>query len=1114
MAILNGGKGNDILIGTTKADTLNGYEGNDILNGGGGNDTLIGGIGSDTLNGGEGDDALWGQAVSTNYYDPPASNASIDYLYGNGGNDSIFSLGSNYIDGGTGDDLIYQFISFSSASSILNSVNAFTQDPKQALSYCFMVPNSSQDNPEIYGGDGNDKIFVYKATLVDAGAGDDYVFAGRLDSDSQGYNGGLGYDTLVVNGSSMTANDMIGSSTYDSSKISNFEQLIFSGWQSGEAILPDSLAADSSTFTVQIADRYSDTDTTAFMIDASAETSASYIFKVISKDAYGNYAEPRLILKGGAADDVINGGFKDDQLFGNAGNDTLTGGAGDDTLTGGSGDDVIDGGNGNDIAVFSGNYADYVITDSYGEVVISGLDGVDSLRNINQYVFHDQTIVHEFPGLYLVGTEDEDTLEGSDGDDFVSGLNGNDSIETGLGDDRLNGGYGNDVLNGGQGNDVLEGGMGNDIYVVNDSLDSIVELSGQGTDTIEASINIALNDSQSIEVITLTGTDSINATGNSANNTVSGNNASNVIETGSGNDVVYAGGGDDVIVGGHGEGDDTYDGGTGSHDRIKYLSALNGIIINLATGQAYATAGNDAAGIGIDTLSNIEDVTAGNYDDIIIGNSEANSIDGALGNDTIDGGAGNDVAKYSGNFSDYTLTNNLNGSWIVVGVEGSDTITRIENIQFADQLYSLIYEIAGTANADRLNGTAGEDSIDGLAGNDTVYGYAGNDILVGGLGADKLIGGLGDDTYIINLTSKGALEDTVTEAKNQGADTIQLSGSYLGAVKTFTLGNDLENLNLSETGSSHINLKGNASDNILTGNDYANTLDGAAGADNLIGGAGNDTYVVDNAGDVVTEDSGDGTDTVQSSINYTLGSAIENLTLTGKAAINGTGNDLDNTLTGNAAANVLNGGIGNDNMVGGKGNDTYYVDATGDAVTEAANAGTDTIITSLSTYSISALTNLENLSYYGSSNAILTGNALINTLTGGTGNDTLAGGLGNDILTGGAGNDTFVFNTVANASKNKDIITDFVSGTDVIQFSKAIFTGLGTSAGSLTSDQFWSGAGVTKAHDADDRIIYNTTSGALYYDADGSGKAAAAVQVALIGASSHPTLAYTDMAII
>ncbi len=134
-------------------------------------------------------------------------------------------------------------------------------------------------------------------------------------------------------------------------------------------------------------------------------------------------------------------------------------------------------------------------------------------------------------------------------------------------------------------------------------------------------------------------------------------------------------------------------------------------------------------------------------------------------------------------------------------------------------------------------------------------------------------------------------------------------------------------------------------------------------------------------------------------------------------------------------------------------------------------------------------------------------------LTGGNANDVLNGGLGNDILTGGAGNDLFVFNTTPNASTNLDTITDFVSGADKLQLSKIIFSGLGIQTGNLTSAQFWSAANVTAAHDADDRVIYNNTTGAVYYDVDGQG-GSGAIQIALIGINSHPALALTDIQII
>ena len=106
----------------------------------------------------------------------------------------------------------------------------------------------------------------------------------------------------------------------------------------------------------------------------------------------------------------------------------------------------------------------------------------------------------------------------------------------------------------------------------------------------------------------------------------------------------------------------------------------------------------------------------------------------------------------------------------------------------------------------------------------------------------------------------------------------------------------------------------------LGGND---TLDGGTGADSMIGGLGDDLYIVDDIGDTITEAAGEGTDSVQSSVTYTLSSDVENLTLTGVLAINATGNALNNVITGNAAANTLDGGAGNDTLIGGAGADTY-----------------------------------------------------------------------------------------------------------------------------------------------------------------------------------------------
>ena len=132
---------------------------------------------------------------------------------------------------------------------------------------------------------------------------------------------------------------------------------------------------------------------------------------------------------------------------------------------------------------------------------------------------------------------------------------------------------------------------------------------------------------------------------------------------------------------------------------------------------------------------------------------------------------------------------------------------------------------------------------------------------------------------------------------------------------------------------------------------------------------------------------------------------------------------------------------------------------------------------------------------------------------GGAGDDTIYGGLGNDTLSGGDGADWFVFNTTPSSIANKDVITDFMPGTDKIVLSLATFKALGSSVGDLGEAQFWYGAGVVKGHDADDRIVYDTASGALYYDADGS-KPAAPVLVAVIGVSSFPEISSVDFKLV
>ncbi|SIR54744.1 hypothetical protein SAMN05421829_11964, partial [Aromatoleum tolulyticum] len=257
------------------------------------------------------------------------------------------------------------------------------------------------------------------------------------------------------------------------------------------------------------------------------------------------------------------------------------------------------------------------------------------------------------------------------------------------------------------------------------------------------------------------------------------------------------------------------------------------------------------------------------------------------------------------------------------------------------------------------------------------------------------------------------------------------------------------------------------------------------------------TYYVQ-AGNTVVENAGEGTDTVISSVSFTLGANVENLTLNGTYLSNmsGTGNDLNNVLTAAAAYShdTLNGGAGADTMIGKWGDDTYYVDNAGDVIVENSSEGTDAVI---STVSHTLAANVENLT--------LTGSAAIN----GTGNaaaNTLAGNAGNNVLTGGAGNDIFRFDTALNANTNLDTITDFAAGVDDIQLENAVFTSL-TTTGALNAGWFIGGADITAAADANDYLIYNSTTGALYYDQDANG-AGQAVQFATL--SGTPSLSASD----
>lgn len=336
-----------------------------------------------------------------------------------------------------------------------------------------------------------------------------------------------------------------------------------------------------------------------------------------------------------------------------------------------------------------------------------------------------------------------------------------------------------------------------------------------------------------------------------------------------------------------------------------------------------------------------------------------------------------------------SLDNNIIGydaNNFLVGNDGNDTIDgRIGN----DQLY----------------GGNGNDSLIGGVGNDTLQGDAGDDTIDGGAGYDSMIGGTGNDIYYVDNAS-----DIITENANEGTDKV------FSSINNYTLASNVERLELDSsitTGSGNSldnEILGNSTNNVLYGYAGNDTIDGKAGADTMVGGIGDDIYYVDNASDVITENTNEGTDTVYETLStYTSSNNVENLILNVSTAIYGYGNSLDNQIMGSSANNYIDGGSGNDIIWGRAGNDSII-----------GGDGNDLLIGEDGDFTLSGADSL-----YGG-----TGN---DTIYGEAGNDMLSGSTGDDILYGGDGNDTYSFSS----TDGGDIIAD-TAGTDKISFDSSV----------------------------------------------------------------------------
>ena len=1003
---LSGYTGNDILYGGADDDTLRGDEGNDLLSGGDGNDYIVGGADDDTLLGGSGDDYLLG-VTSNDVIDGGSGN---DYLSGGDGNDTYI------LRTGSGQDTVSSYdttsghvetISFEDVTSTeLRGIRRSGAD--------LVLDYGTSDNltMQSWYNDGsgvqvNQFVFSDNVTLTADELLSSYVVSYTDESESAALGGGN--DTVYAGG----GNDSINGA-------------------GGDDVIYGESGSDS----------------------LSGYTANDILYGGADDDT----------LRGDEGNDLLSGGDGNDYIVGGADDDTLLGGSGDDYLLGVTGNDIIDGGSGNDY-LSGGTGNDTYIVDNAADTVFEDINaGTDTVESSITY-----TIGNNIENLTLTGTS---AINGT-GNTLNNVITGNTATNT------LTGNAGNDTLDGSSGADIMIGGTGNDTYIVDNSGDVVTENASEGTDTVSSSITYTLV--SNIENLILSGTSAVNGTGNELNNTITGNSAGNTLNGSTGADTMKGGLGDDAYIVDNAGGGVTENAGEGTdtvQSSITYTLGAN--VENLTL-------------TGTTTLSG----TGNDLNNVIVGNSANNILTGGAGNDTLDGQGGVDQMS-GGTGNDKYMIDNTGDVVTENASEGTDTVES-----------SITYTLGANVENLTLTGTTslwgtGNDLNNVIIGNsadNSLTGGAGNDTLDGQGGVDQMSGGIGNDKYIIDNTG-----DVVTENASEGTDTVESSITY-------TLGANVENLTL--TGTTSLWGTGNDLNNILIGNSAGNTLNGGTGADTMKGGLGDDTYIVDNTGDVVTENASEGTDTVESSITYTLGANVENLTMTGTTSLWGTGNDLNNVIIGNSADNSLTGGAGNDTldgqggvdqMSGGTGNDKYMIDNTGDVVTENASEGTDTVESSI-TYTLGA--NVENLTLTGTSaiNGVgneldnyLTGNSAINTLTGNAGNDTLDGGVGADTMVGGSGNDRYIVDNTG------DTVTESSgAGTDSVQSSVSYTLSANVENLTLTGTSAINGTGNTLNNNLTGNSVANTLTG----DAGNDTLTGGAGNDSLVGGTGSDTYKYS-----
>lgn len=1024
--IIDGGKGNDTVYGEDGNDNIHGGEGYDTMYGGDGDDILdgfgvlssgefandgsrdsyIGGKGNDTLNGNSGNDSYYfnlgdgkdviieGAFITNGGQRDYSTNDQI--IFGDGITSESIELSK------VGSDLLVKV----SAMDSITVKNWFVGYESLIDSFVF------NDGSTVNSNEITKKIFTVHGTAGnDVLTGDSsYVNFLYGESGNDTLNGGNNADELHGGTGNDNLNGGSGNDSYYFERGGGQDQVL-------DAIGTDYVYFDASITSADINLSRSQNDlvmtvnnnggilTINSYFVSSTNIVENFIFIDGSTLPSNQAIQDSLFnIRGTSGDDNLLGTAYTNAIYGGDGNDILRGLEGDDTLSGESGNDTLDGGlendqlsggDGNDIYLYTaGDGSDSIFETGGDDSLILGSIGITELsfqwwsdarlyinfasggsvnaKYLERLVFADGSALglsdYQFGNGTLNGTAEDSILIGYGSSDtgannIFSGGYGNDLLDGGAGSDTLNGGNGNDWLVGGTGSyaDNMVGNAGNDIYYVDYRNDAVTEQLNEGLDTVISAIAYTLG--SNVENLTLSGTGSINGTGNALDNVFKGNSAANSFTGGLGNDTYYLSTGDSAVE------------GTAAGTDVVYTDATYTLGTNIENGFIVGAAAVNLTG---NALSNV-----------LTGNAAANILNGGTGADTLTGGLGDDTYLIDV-ATDVVLENANEGSdTIQVGyattaattlTTGAGQFTNIENITVTG---TGLYNLTGDANNNTLIGNASANVLTGNAGNDVLNGLAGN---------DTMTGGMGNDTYTIDVAG-----DVVTESLNEGIDSLNVGISTSGG--TYTLGNNIENGALINTVA--FTLTGNALDNVLNGNAAANTLnggdgndvlDGKAGSDNMAGGLGNDTYFADVTGDVITEAVSAGMDTVNVGIatagaTYTVSANVENAKLTNTVAYNLTGNALANFLMGNAANNTFTDSAGgNDILQGLAGVDTFN----------------DTV-----------------------GNNLFDGGVGNDIITAGSGRDLLMGGFGNDTITTGTGYDVIVFNKgdgadIVNASTGAD----------------------------------------------------------------------------------------------